>query len=111
MDGVGPDGPDCAPCRRGFEAPYYRPGRHAEAHGSGNGFEKRRGGPVMRILLSFLLLVCAAVFSQARAEDASPVASWTIIPKESVIDFEGTQMGAPFKGSFQSFEGTILFDP
>ena len=65
----------------------------------------------MRILLSFLLIVGALAFSQAHAEDIPLVPSWTIIPEESAIDFEGTQMGAPFKGSFKSFEGSILFDP
>ncbi len=59
------------------------------------------------ILLSFLAFFTVMGAAQAQ-ENAVP--EWRIIPAESHIEFEGTQMGATFKGHFQSFAGKILFD-
>jgi cytochrome b561 len=36
--------------------------------------------------------------------------TWTIDPAKSLIEFEGTQMDAPFKGHFKDFDGAIQFD-
>jgi polyisoprenoid-binding protein YceI len=56
----------------------------------------------MKKIIACLLLFIIAV--PAFAAD-----QWKIV-KESTIGFEGTQMGAPFKGSFKQFDGTIVFD-
>jgi cytochrome b561 len=57
------------------------------------------------LVLGFITLLSGVT----RAAD--PVPSWTIEPTQSHLTFEGTQMGAPFKGEFKKFGGTILFDP
>ncbi|HEY8190742.1 MAG TPA: YceI family protein [Micavibrio sp.] len=64
----------------------------------------------MRILFSFLI-VMTALFSPALAGDGPAVSAWKIVAENSALSFEGTQMGAPFKGVFKSFDGTIRFDP
>jgi polyisoprenoid-binding protein YceI len=51
---------------------------------------------------SALLILSSAAFSAA---------DWKIVPKESSLAFSATQNGAPVKGTFQSFTGTIQFDP
>jgi polyisoprenoid-binding protein YceI len=45
---------------------------------------------------------------------ASPVwaaDSWTTVPSDSALTFQGTQMGADFTGQFQSFSADIAFSP
>jgi cytochrome b561 len=64
----------------------------------------------MRILFSFLMAIMV-VFSPALAGDDPTVPAWKIIAEDSTLSFEGTQMGAPFKGVFKSFDGRIRFDP
>ncbi|HAU0201934.1 TPA: YceI family protein [Legionella pneumophila] len=39
------------------------------------------------------------------------VPSWEIVPAESQLTFTATQNGAPVKGEFKTFTGTILVDP
>ncbi len=63
----------------------------------------------MRILFSFFLAFMA-VFSPALASDGADAPEWKIIAEDSTLEFEGTQMGAPFKGVFKSFDGIIHFD-
>lgn len=62
---------------------------------------------MMRALFAFFIIF-AGLIPSAFAADAP---AWTIVAPESKIHFEGTQMGALFKGEFKSFEGTIRFDP
>lgn len=63
------------------------------------------------ILFGFLaiLALTGPASIAARAQD-NAVPEWRIIPAESHIEFEGTQMGALFKGHFQNFGGKIHFD-
>ncbi|MGZ9109183.1 MAG: YceI family protein [Micavibrio sp.] len=56
----------------------------------------------------FLLILCFAF--PVLAQEPSNT-GWQIIAEESRLEFEGTQMGAPFKGSFGNFGGKIDFDP
>lgn len=58
--------------------------------------------------IAFFCLFTAS--ASAMAQPASPP-SWAIDKVNSKIEFEGTQMGAPFKGQFKDFSGTIQFDP
>jgi polyisoprenoid-binding protein YceI len=51
---------------------------------------------------STLLLLSAASYA---------VPTWQIVPKDSSLTFAATQNGAPVTGTFQSFTGTIQFDP
>ncbi|MCF8479127.1 MAG: YceI family protein [Rhodospirillum sp.] len=37
--------------------------------------------------------------------------SWTMVPGDSTLTFQGTQMGASFTGHFQSFSADIAFSP
>lgn len=39
------------------------------------------------------------------------VPTWLIMPDESTINFEATQYGKSFNGTFKEFDGTIAFDP
>lgn len=57
--------------------------------------------------LTGILVMVMATTSPVRAQD---VPSWHIIPAESTLEFEGLQMGAPFQGHFNEFNGTIQFD-
>lgn len=60
----------------------------------------------------------AAVKGQTDSEDHDPAQdeqkldsdAWAIVPGQSRLEFEATQYGQPFKGSF-AFDGTIVFDP
>lgn len=55
-------------------------------------------------------LFALLVFSvPALAQDGS-AREWSIVSSESHLNFEGTQMGAVFKGHFQNFSGKINFD-
>lgn len=62
----------------------------------------------MKTLYTLLLATTLATPAFAQAE----VAQWNIdnAAEKSHINFEGTQMGAPFKGNFKEFSGTISFD-
>jgi polyisoprenoid-binding protein YceI len=62
----------------------------------------------MKTIGLFLILLGLAVPAQAQAPS---IQAWRIVAEESHLDFEGTQMGADFKGSFGAFEGKINFDP
>lgn len=55
------------------------------------------------------LLLTAAPFAGARAQDVLPV--WTIQPADSRLTFSGTLSEAPVEGSFTDFSGTVTFDP
>lgn len=63
----------------------------------------------LRRMLPVLALLAVPMSHPAMAQDA--VTAWTIDRDKSSLNFEGTQMGAPFKGSFGSFGGDISFDP
>jgi polyisoprenoid-binding protein YceI len=54
------------------------------------------------VMGSALLILSSAAFSAA---------DWKIVPKDSSLAFSATQNGAPVKGTFQNFTGTIQFDP
>jgi polyisoprenoid-binding protein YceI len=56
----------------------------------------------LRYLL-ILILVCGSV--------ALAATKWTVQPKESKLTFVGTQQGAEFTGTFESFTADIKFDP
>lgn len=60
---------------------------------------------------AFMALLALVLTVPAMAQAQQTVQGWRIIPAESHLEFEGTQMGAPFKGSFGSFDGKIDFDP
>lgn len=55
----------------------------------------------------------AIIASLALAFASGPVlaAAWTIDPAKSEISFSGSNAGKAFKGTFQSWKGTIDFDP
>lgn len=55
-----------------------------------------------------LMVFCLALPSAAHA---GAVSAWAIDPAASSLTFEGTQMGAPFTGTFGRFSGDIVFDP
>lgn len=57
------------------------------------------------------LLTLALLFTLPAFAAAPVVPVWQIVKQDSTIGFEGTQMGAPFQGTFKSFDGTIAFDP
>jgi polyisoprenoid-binding protein YceI len=62
----------------------------------------------MKKLYTLLLATTLVTPAFAQAE----VQQWAIdnAPEKSHINFEGTQMGAPFKGNFKEFSGNIIFD-
>jgi polyisoprenoid-binding protein YceI len=61
------------------------------------------GKSVCKWLVGSMLCILAA------ASYAAP--QWQMVPKESSLAFTATQNGAPVAGTFQSFTGTIQFDP
>lgn len=64
------------------------------------------------ILYGFLAFFALITLSMGgvQAQDGA-VPEWRILAGDSRIEFEGTQMGAPFKGHFGTFSGRIFFDP
>lgn len=69
----------------------------------------RRGIKFMKNIIGVFLLILGFAFPALAQEP--PNTGWQIIAEQSRLEFEGTQMGAPFKGSFGSFGGKIDFDP
>jgi|GEM_PF-134811 len=63
-----------------------------------------RDGTLRRMLPFGALLLCLIPLNAQAAE-------WTINRQTSTLTFEATQEGAPFKGVFKGFDGTISFDP
>jgi polyisoprenoid-binding protein YceI len=58
------------------------------------------------------LLRCFALFLlNAFALHATAATNWVMDPKQSSLQFTGTQAGAQFQGSFKSFSADIKFDP
>jgi polyisoprenoid-binding protein YceI len=57
----------------------------------------------------FLTILIIALFSMPALAQSVP--SWRIIRERSELYFEGTQLGAAFKGNFKDFDGDIQFDP
>lgn len=43
--------------------------------------------------------------------EAAHAADWAVDAQRSRLGFSGTQMGAPFEGTFERFSSTIRFDP
>ena len=58
---------------------------------------------LLRCFSLLLLAVCAI--------HASAATSWVMDPKQSTLQFTGTQAGAQFQGAFKSFTADIKFDP
>lgn len=56
-------------------------------------------------------LICALALAAAAWTSPAAAANWVIDPAASEIAFSGTHSGKPFKGTFQSWTGTIDFDP
>lgn len=54
-------------------------------------------------------LIAVLILTSSIAGATPP--QWQIIPKESQLTFTATQNGAPIKGEFKVFSGTILVDP
>ncbi|WP_435640901.1 cytochrome b/b6 domain-containing protein [Micavibrio aeruginosavorus] len=61
----------------------------------------------LRRMLPMVAVVLGLMIAPASAADA-PI--WVLQKDQSTIVVEGTQMGAPFKGGFKTFDGTIHFD-
>ena len=61
----------------------------------------------LRRMLPMVAVALALMAAPAYAADAP---AWVIQKDQSTIAVEGTQMGAPFKGGFKTFDGTIHFD-
>ena len=56
------------------------------------------------------LILCAIAWTPiARAAESE--ASWTLVPKESALNFVARQEGQDVEGGFASFGGSIVFDP
>lgn len=69
---------------------------------------------VLGVIVAFLTVIASfsggiTAHAQGIAQENTP--QWRIVTGESRIEFEGTQMGAPFKGHFPEFSGQIFFDP
>lgn len=63
-----------------------------------------------RMLPQVTMVVAVALALMIAPAVASDATVWTLQKDQSTIAIEGTQMGAPFKGGFKSFDGTIHFD-
>ena len=61
----------------------------------------------LRRMLPMVVVALGLMIAPASAADAP---AWTIQKDQSTIAIEGTQMGAPFKGGFKTFDGVIHFD-
>lgn len=60
----------------------------------------------IRLLASSLVVI--AGLSTARAADGP---RWIVDQAKSHLTFTGTQTGAPFEGSFKTYDADIVFDP
>lgn len=56
------------------------------------------------------MLPCLAILLMTTSP-AFAAKTWNVLNAKSSINFRAKQMGAEFKGSFERFESTIIFDP
>ena len=61
-------------------------------------------------LRRMLPVMVAAIMMVTTPAVANDVTEWAVQKDQSTITIEGTQMKAPFKGVFKSFDGVIHFD-
>lgn len=54
---------------------------------------------------------CAVFLLSVVTLHVSAAPSWVMDPKQSTLQFTGTQAGAQFQGAFKSFTADIKFDP
>ena len=72
---------------------------------------RARSGALAAAILAAGLLVSPGQPTAATADGVQAAGAWVVDPAHSHLGFSGTQLGAPFKGEFHTYDAVIAFDP